>query len=750
MTRSVGQPLLRADGRAKVTGQARYSAEVPVASVVYAVMVTSDIAKGRVLEVDASAALKEPGVLDVLWHGNAMRLPGDLSPADRGDRVVQVLQDDRILYSNQPIALAVADTFERAVHAALLVGVRSSPERHTVEMEDELDRATPQDINRASGARPADQVLGDPTLGLRQADASVEATYELPPETHNPMEPHATIAVWSGPERVTLYDATQGIFGVRKKIAKFFAIPPQNVRVITKFVGGGFGCKGSTWSHVPLAALAAKQLNRPVKLVLTRPQMFGMVGGRPHVRQQLTVGAKRDGKLTVLRHQSFSTTSRFDTFLEPAASVSRDCYACANIESKHRVVRLDIGTPAPMRAPGESSGGFALESALDELAHKLSIDPLKLRLRNYAEVDPMEGKPFSSKSLRACYEAASRRFGWEKRSPKPRSITRGGLLVGMGMATASYPANFSLAQAAARLTADGTALVQSGAVDIGTGTYTVMAQVAADALRLPVSKVRFDLGDSEMPESPRSGGSQTAASVSSAVLLTCNALRDRLVKMAVADPASPLHGARPEDVAVEDGSLSAGGRADTYVEIIRRAGGQAIEERGEAKPDPERKRYSLHSFGAQFAEVLVDPDLGTTRVTRLVGAFAAGRILNARLARSQFISGMVWGIGMALHEHTVYDARLGRIVTRDLADYHVPVNADVPEIDPIFLDEVDSHVDPAGVKGIGEIGITGVAAAIANAVFNATGIRVRTLPITPDKLLQLPTAERQQRPSAHR
>lgn len=750
MSRIVGQRLQRVDGRAKVTGKARYSAEVQVASVVHAVMVTSEIARGRVLEVDTKDAEAEPGVLAILWHGNAMRLPGEVKPADPGDRVVQVLQDDQIRYSNQPVALALADTLERAAHAALLVQVRTTPEPHTVDMAAELNHAAPQDIRRSSGFQPADQVHGNPALGWSQADARVQATYKLPPETHNPLEPHATIAVWNGPQRLTVYDATQGIFGVRKKLAKAFALRLENVRVITKFVGGGFGCKGSAWSHVILAALAAKQLSRPVKLVLTRHQMFGMVGGRPQILQHLALGAKRNGKLTVLRHHSFSTSSRFDTFVEPAALVSRHAYACPNIESTHRLVRLDIGTPTFMRAPGESSGGFALESAMDEMAYRLGMDPLQLRLRNYAEVDPMEGKPFSSKSLRACYLAGAKRFGWEKRPSKPRSRTRDGLLVGMGMASSAYPANFDMAQALARLSGDGTVLVQSGAVDIGTGTYTVMAQVAADALRLPVSKVQFDLGDSEMPEAPRSGGSRTAASVSSAVLITCHALRERLVRLAVADPRSPLHGVQPEEVRVEDGSLSVGTRVDTYADIVRRAGGQPIEERGAVKPGPDRKKYSLHSFGAQFVEVLVDPDLGTTRVSRMVGAFAAGRILNAQLARSQFMGGMVWGIGMALHESSVYDLKLGRIMTRDLADYHVPTHADVPDIDPIFIEEDDSEVNPAGVKGIGEIGITGAAAAIANAVYNATGVRVRALPITPDKLLGEPTLEQRQRPSAHR
>ncbi|HEY4770555.1 MAG TPA: molybdopterin cofactor-binding domain-containing protein, partial [Myxococcales bacterium] len=546
--------------------------------------------------------------------------------------------------------------------------------------------------------QPADLLRGDVEAALRRAEHKLEAEYETPPEIHSPLEPHATLAVWNG-DRLTVYDATQGIFGVRKKLARAFAVPPGNVRVITKFVGGGFGCKGSAWSHVLIAALAAKQLGRPVKIALTRPQMFGMVGGRPLTRQKISAAATSEGKLTALRHESTSTTSRFDDFLEPAALVSRHQYKCDNLETKLRLVRLDIGTPTYMRAPGESSGSFALESAIDELAHELGIDPIDFRLNNYAEVDPAEGKPFSSKSLRRCYELGAERFGWQKRTRRPELVARAGKLVGTGMATASYPANFTRASALARMNPDGTVLVQSGAVDIGTGTYTVMAQVAAETLGVPYESVKFDLGDTEMPEAPRSGGSITAASVASAVEAACRALREKL---------SALRG--PPDAPVEA--------------------------RGEAAPSEERKKYALHSFGAQFAEVEVDPELGMVRVTRMVGAFAAGRILNARLARSQFIGGMVWGIGMALHEHAVYDEKLGRIMTRDLADYHVPAHKDVVAIDPIFIAvERDEIVDPAGVKGIGEIGITGAAAAIANAVFNATGKRVRSLPITPDKLL---------------
>jgi xanthine dehydrogenase YagR molybdenum-binding subunit len=730
---SVGQPIPRADGRAKVQGAARYSYEVQIPGAVYGVLVTSRVAHGRVTAVDSAAAEREPGVLQVITPFNALKLPGPTSGASP-DRVVQVLQDDAIHYSNQPVAVVVADTFERAVHAARLLQVREEPQAHSVVLEERLHLGFPKEILAGGRKQEPDTMKGDAAAGLASGDALVDNAYDLPPQTHNPLEPHATIAVWDGGDAVTLYDSSQWVFSVRNKIATAFRIPKENVRVVTKFVGGAFGSKGAAWSHVLLTALAAKQVGRPVKLTLSREQMFGPIGGRPRTHMRLAAAADRSGKLTALVHESASATSQFDVYVEPAALTTRHSYACPNIETKHRIVRLDIGTPTYMRAPGESTGSFALESALDELAFSLGVDPLALRLANYAEVDPSECKPFSSKTLRQCYEEGARRFGWEKRAAEPRSVLRDGMLAGMGMATASYPANFQACNAAARILADGTVQVTSGTIDIGTGTYTVMAQVAADALGVRYEQVTFDLGDSELPEAPIAAGSMTAASVSSAVLLTCNALRAKLVRLAVADPASPLHGLDPAEIRAVDGRLSAGDRIDTHAEVVRRSGGP-VEAKGKAEPDEQRKKFSNHAFGAHFAEVLVDPDLGMVKVSRMVGVFAPGRILNARTARSQLLGAMVWGIGSALHEHTQYDARLGRIMNHDLAGYHVPVNADVGVLEVNIIEEHGDKGNPAGVKGLGELGLCGAAAAIANAVFNATGRRIRSLPITPDKLL---------------
>jgi xanthine dehydrogenase YagR molybdenum-binding subunit len=704
---SVGAPLDRVDGRLKVTGAARYSAEIPVTNPSYAVIVQSTIASGRVARLDTAAAEKVPGVLRILTHENAPRLAEKTGSPPAG-RVLTLLQDDVVRYNGQPIALVVADTLEHATDAAHLVRAHYAA------------TATPATDMRAgkAGAYPPsggrskpDSSKGDVAAGLAAADVRVEQTYTTPIENHNPMEPHATIAAWEGDE-LTVYDATQYVIGDRDTVAKTLGIPPEHVRLVSYFVGGGFGCKGSVWSHVPLAAMAAREVGRPVKLVLTRRQMYGPVGARPETEQRIALGAKHDGTLTAIRHESVSHTSRFEDFLEPAAMQTRMLYDSPNIETKHRLVKLDLGTPTFQRAPGEATGTFALESAMDELAAALHMDPLALRLKNYAETDPESGKPWSSKSLRECYRVGAERFGWAKRNAVPRSMRDGDVLIGYGMATATYPTNRSKASASARLLRDGTgvrALVQTASQDIGTGTYTVMTQVAADALGLAPEQVRFELGDSRMPPSPVSGGSMTAASTGSAVQAACLELRKQMT------------------------ALRSPGESDA--DLLARQPGGMLEARADSAPGPERQQYSMHSFGAVFVEARVDRDLGEIRIPRIVGTYGAGRILNAKTAHSQLVGGVVWGVGMALEEETLVDGRTGRYMNADLAEYHVPVNADIGALDVSFVDEEDPHVNPIGVKGIGEIGITGVAAAIANAVYNATGVRVRELPITLDKVI---------------
>jgi len=732
---SVGRPIDRVDGPLKVSGRAQYAAEIPVANITHALIVTSAVARGRLLGVDTSRAEQVPGVLRVITAENAPRLPGAKTKSDANDRLLQVLQEDEIHYADQPIALIVADTLESAQEAASLVHARYASTAPRVEFErntgDEYEPA------KAGPVGPATSKRGDFDAAAKNAAVRIDQIYTTPVQNHNPMEPHGLTVIWQGEDHVTLYDTSQGIFGVKKKVSALFGIPPENVRVISRYVGGGFGCKGSPWSHVGLAALAARVVKRPVKLALTRQQMFSLVGHRPPTIQHLVLAADRSGKLLGMQHESWSETSRFDEFVEPAAVQTRMLYSCPNVTTSHRLVRLDVPTPTFMRAPGESTGTFALESSMDELAAALELDPIELRLRNYAERDEGEDKPWSSKSLRECYRQGAAKFGWAKRRGEPRSLRDGRYLVGYGMASATYPARQSGASAVARLRRDGSVLVQAGSQDIGTGTYTIMAQIAADALGLPVERVQFELGDTTLPETPVSGGSQTASSTGSAVKLAALALRDKLIALAIADPQSPLHGTRGELLKSSAGELTLGdgARKDSFSALIERSGQPELSAQAWTKEKEQRKNFSLHSFGAQFVEVRVDEDLGEVRIARALGVFAAGKILNAKTARSQFLGGMVWGIGFALEEQTVRDARSGRAITRDLSDYHVPVHADVPALEVISVAEDDPHVNELGAKGIGEIGIRGITAAIANAVFNATGKRVRDLPITLDKLI---------------
>ncbi len=734
---AVGRPLDRVDGRPKVTGDARYTTEHAVPNAVHALLVTSTIARGRVASIDTSAAERVRGVLAVLTHRNAPKLPATRETDDPTKRVIQLLQDDVVHYANQPVAVVVAESLESAAEAAGLVRIRYAVEPHDVRLEGAPGRAY-KPRHAARPDQPPDSARGDVTIGLAQADVRIERVYRTPIETHNPMEPHATIAIWEGPSTLTLYDATQGVFPLRRRVAELLGLRPDDVRVVSPYLGGGFGSKGPAWSHVVLAALAARRVQRPVKLALTRRQMFGPVGWRSRTRQTIAMGARRDGSLTALRHDTVGQTSTFDEFMEPASVAARMAYACPNVSTSHRVIRADIGTPSYTRAPGWAPGTYALECALDEMAYALEMDPLALRLKNYAEQDPDKRRPWSSKSLRECYRVGAERFGWSRRPLAPGSLRQGSSRVGWGMATSVYPAHRRAASAVARLGADGRVEIECGTQDIGTGTYTVMTQIAADAIGLSPERVTFRLGDARYPEVPLSAGSQTAASAGSAVHLAARALHDKIIRIAVNDPGSLLLGTPPDDVIVDSDRLIVRGdaaRGETLPALVARQGTGVIEARGEARPAEEDQRFGMYGFGAQFAEVLVDADLGQLRVSRMVGVFGAGRILNVKTATSQVIGGMVWGLGMALYEDTVLDERLGRVVNNNLAEYHVPVNADVPAIDVAWVDEVDEHVNPIGVKGVRELGITGAAAAVANAVYHATGKRVRDLPITLDKLL---------------
>jgi xanthine dehydrogenase YagR molybdenum-binding subunit len=736
-TEVVGKPIDRVDGRLKVTGAAHYAAEFPLENLVHAVLIGSSITRGTIKSIDTTAAEKLPGVIAIITHLNAPKLK-EMPLMMKGGAAIESrlpLVDGNIYHNGQYIGVVVADTLERSIHAASLVSVAYEEQPFVTEMEREK-AVMPKG---AVGFRPADIARGNLEQGLAEAEVRVEETYTTPTENHNPMETHATTAVWEG-DKLTVYDATQYTFGERKSLAGAFDIPEENVRVVCHFIGGAFGCKGGMWSHVPLTALAARLVERPVKLVLTRQQMYTGVGHRAETEQQIILGAKRDGRLTAIAHKgiSHSCEDALGEFVEAFTVATHLLYATQNLQTSQRIVKVNKGQPTFMRAPGEAPGTFALESAMDELAYKLNLDPIELRLRNYAEINPDTNLPWSSKSLKECYQLGAEKFGWSQRNPTPRSMQDGRYLIGMGMATATYPVYRFPASAVAKIMLDGSVVVQSGTHEMGTGTATVMAQVIADVLGVPVERVRFELGDTNFPKAPVSGGSGTVASVGSAVVGATKAARAKVLDTARADKRSPLYNIPDTEIDFEDGQIfvkSDKAKSESYADILKRQNLNLVEASFDIQFDEQNKKYSMHSFGAQFAEVRVDQDLGEVRVKRFVGAFGTGRVLNLKTARSQMIGGITMGLGMALFEETVTDHKFGRIINSNLGEYHVPVNADVPAIEAYFVEEEDPHVNAIGAKGIGEIGITGVAAAVANAVYHATGKRIRDLPITPDKLL---------------
>jgi xanthine dehydrogenase YagR molybdenum-binding subunit len=731
----IGEAITRVDGKAKVTGTAKYAAEFEVANTADAVIVTSTIANGRILRMDTADAEKAPGVIKVLTPFNAMKLPkgGKAAVHPPAGRVLTILQDDVVHYNNQPIAVVVAETLNQALYAASLLQTRYKTATPILEFKAGFATAHPG----GHGKDPADIGIGNVPEGQAQAEVSVDEVYTTPKQNHNPMEPHATIAQWDG-EKLTVHDATQYISGVKQTLAKTFGIPDDNVHVICPFVGGGFGSKGSTWSHVVLAAMAAKAVNRPVRIALERPQMFGPVGGRPQTYQHIVLGAKRDGTLTAIRHDVYTHTSTFEDFTEPSSTATRMLYASPNIVTSQKLVPLTVGTPTFQRAPGEATGTFALEVAMDELAEKLNMDPIELRLRNYAQIDPTNRKEFSSKNLKECYAKGAADFGWNKRAAKPRSMKHGDMLIGMGVATATYGANRSAAMAMVRFEKNGRVTVASGTQDLGTGTYTIMAQVAAATLDLPIDIIDAKLGDSTLPKAPVSGGSQSAASVTPAVEAACEQARLKLFAALVSDASTPFHGAQPEDLGFKGGKIylkkDPSGNSISYTDYIAKVS-EPIAAMGSAQPEQDIEQYSTHSWGAVFAEVAVDANLGMVQVRRVTGVYDVGTLLNEKTGKSQLIGGIVWGISLALHESTHIDMQTGRPVNNNLAEYHVPVNADIGEIEVSALNIPDKKFNGLGARGIGEIGITGAAAAVANAIYNATGKRIREAPIMPDKLL---------------
>jgi xanthine dehydrogenase YagR molybdenum-binding subunit len=696
LTRSVGAGVARIEGREKVTGRARYAGEYPLEELAFGWVVQSRIARGRIRAIDTDAALAMPGVLAVLHHRNAPKL------ADPGDATLLLFQSDRVHHHGAVVALVVAATSEQAREAAEALPVEYDPEPHDVAFSaGHPGTYAPDHVNPAL---LTETVKGDVEAALASAEVAVDSTYSTPAEHNSPMEPHATTADWAG-SQLTVFDSDQGASSVKQALATLFSLEPDSVHVLSEHVGGGFGAKGTARPQVVLAAMAAKQLGRPVRVTLTRQQMFSLVGYRTPTIQRVRLAADRDGRLTALDHLAYSQTSKVLEFAEQTAVISRTMYAADNLRTRHRVVALDVPTPRWMRAPGEAPGSFALESAMDELAAACDVDPIELRIRNEPAVEPASGRPFGTRNLLACFREGAHRFGWPARDPRPGVRRDGRWSIGTGVASSTYPARSTPSTASATAEPDGRYTVRITASDIGTGARTALTQIAADELGVPMSRVRVLIGDSDFGQAQIAGGSLGTSSWSWAIVKACREL------------LAELGGG----TAVPDGGLTVS--ADTRDDI-------------KTLPD-----LAHHAYGAQFAEVAVDLESGEIRVPRLLGIFAVGQVVNPITARSQLIGGMTMGLSMALFEESIMDSRFGDYVNHDLVGYHVAANADVQSIEVGWVDESEERLNPSGVKGLGEIGIVGTAAAIANAVWHATGVRHRDLPIRPDRVL-LPDRQR--------
>lgn len=739
---AVGEPLDRVDGKLKVTGAAKYAAEYMLNDTKYAVLVSSAIAKGRIQSVDTRLAKNSPGVLEVITHLNAIRPPGyaadnehPTEPSTAG-RPHRIFYDNKIYFNGQPVAMVVADTFERATYAASLIKLQYAKDEHRTDFAKHMDKAVlPAQAKKNPKSPLADYDRGQAD-GYKNAPVKLEMEYEHPAEMHNPMELQAIIAHWEADDKLTLYDKVQGTQPTQQNFAKEWKLPPENVKVIAKFVGGAFGNGLHNWPHETAAIIAAKMVKRPVKLMLTREQMFFMVGYRPRTWQKIGIGATNDGKLVGISHTSIGLTSSYEEFTESTLQQTRMMYAAPNVSTRYRLLPLDVSTPIWMRGPGEATGAFALESAIDEIAYELKIDPLRFRVVNHSDTDPDKNLPWSTKYLKECFEMGAKAIGWSKRKLEAGSLRDGRWKIGYGMAVGTFGANRREAAVKARLSADGSLLLHSAVTDIGPGTGTAMTQIAADAMGVTPEQIIFELGNSAFPMAPNQGGSAIVNTVGAAVAAACTGLKEQLITLASIS-LPEFRGAKPEEVEFMNGAMNLTGKNSgiSYKEAFQKSGTPYLEVTRSSKPSDEGKKYSKYSFSVHFAEVHVHEVTGVVRVKKVVTCADAGIIINTKTAGNQMIGGVTGGIGMALQEDAIMDHRYGRYMTKDFADYHVPVNADVPRIEVLFVNKPDYIVNSIGTKGIAEIALIGVAPAIANAIFNATGKRIRQLPITLDKLM---------------
>ena len=726
--------LTRVDGRAKVTGAATYAAEYKNTGTVYGFLVGSTIAKGRIKSIDTKAAEWAAGVLQVITHVNAMKVPGyqkgkDPAKPQTAGQPLRIFYNDEIFYYDQPVALVIADTLERAQYAAGLVRTEYTKEKHQTDIHANLKNAkTP------TGPRFEDYTRGK-TDAYKTADVFIEEEYTLPIEVHNPMELGSIISKWDADDKITVYTKTQGVQSTQKSISDAFNVPPENVTVHAEHIGGAFGMALRTWPYEIAAVMGAKKVGKPVKLVLHREQMFTNVGSRPVTLQKIGMGATKDGKLVGITHEATAQTSSYEEFTEATVNMTRFMYACPNLTTRYKLAQLNTCTPIWMRGPGEATGAFALESAIDELAFKLDIDPIEFRILNHSDVDPERNLPWSSKYLKECYELGMNKIGWKNRSKTPRAKNEDGWFVGYGMGTGTFGAFRSPAAVRATLRADGTLVLQCSVNDMGPGTATMMTAVASEISGFPSDRIEVDMGSTGLPKGPTQGGSTVTSSVGSAVFAACNLLKDKLVPLALKE--KKLKGATAQDLVFEDGKVSSAKKPKvkvSFTDLLENNHLNELVAETEVKGGDEGKKYSMYSFSVHFAKVLVNPVTGKIKVAHAVSCADAGTIVNERTAAAQMAGGAVGGIGMALMEDMVIDHRFGRPINNNLADYHVPVNADIPKIDVCFVNKKDPYTNPMGTKGLGEIALVGMAPAIANAVFNATGQRVRDLPITLEKI----------------
>ncbi|SFD62867.1 xanthine dehydrogenase YagR molybdenum-binding subunit [Chitinophaga sp. CF118] len=706
----IGESLDRVDGRLKVTGAAKYSGEYKPAGLTYGVLVPATITSGILNAIDTKAALRASGVIAVITPFNAPKVPGYQPDAPRPMKGLKLFNDNKIHFNGQPVALVIADTFERATHAASLIKCKYERQSFATNFHENMETNS-----KPAGEQHKEYVRGEANA-YKSAPFIVEESYTLPSEMHNPMELHVTTAIWDGDDKVTLYTKSQGVISSQRAIATAFNLEQKNVQINSHFVGGAFGSSLRTWPHEIAAVQAARMVKRPVRVTLTREQMFLLVGYRPLTVQKIGIGATADGKLVGITHESFSQTATYEDFTERSVNVSRFLYASPNANTRYKIVPLNVGVPAPMRGPGEATGAYALESALDELSYKLNIDPIELRLKNYADVNPETNLPWSSKYLKECYQQGAARIGWDKRAQKPGTNRDGEWLVGYGMGGGAFGAYRGKTQARIILSADGTVVIKSATSDIGPGTATAMVVIAADRLGLSADKITFELGNSALPVAPTQGGSSTVSSVGSAVNDVCVALKQKLYNLS----GKPENSTDPID----------------YTNVLQQHNLPSLELTTESDVNPDAKKYAMYSFSAHFVQVYVHPVTGVVKIKKVVAVVDGGKIINMKTASSQMIGGAVGGIGMAMTEEAVIDDRYGKYINSNFADYHVPVNADIPQIEAIFIDKPDPVLNPLGTKGIGEISLIGVAPAVANAVYNATGRRIREMPITPDKILK--------------